>query len=96
LQLRVLYRDYSAGKITKDQGSREKQRLISEYEFANLHYKARFQSAAMVCMLGEAISDAYKNRGNCEICNKLSERYGKDNIGKVFELRDGKVVEVTE
>jgi len=50
----------------------------------------------MVCMLGEAISDAYKNRGNCEICNKLSERYGKDNIGKVFELRDGKVEEVTK
>jgi len=41
LQLRILYDSFSSGRITKEQGSQEKQKLIAEYEVADFAFSCQ-------------------------------------------------------
>jgi len=49
-----------------------------------LHFRANKKTAEHLVVLGERISDCYKNKENCPVCKGLAERWGHSDYGEVY------------
>ena len=92
--LRSLYYQYSQGFIKREQATAEKKRLIEAYTLWQLHYDAIKQTAESLVILGERLSECYKNKDNCPTCKAIAERWGHSDYGKEYEFKDGEVKEI--
>ncbi len=80
--LRSLYYQYGAGFIKREQATAEKKRLFEEYTLYQLYFDSNKKTAEHLAVLGERLSECYKNKGNCPTCKAIADRWGHDDYGE--------------
>ena len=68
--IRNIYAAYRAGTITAEQGKREKNLALAQYESIRLGEEIFRRQAKMAVELGLLMSEA--NKHGCEICKKMT------------------------
>jgi len=69
LSLRILYREYQSGVLTKEQAALEKRRLIEQYELMQLHHSAYQQATERSKQYSLLLVEAEKT--GCDVCKKI-------------------------
>lgn len=69
LSLRNLYHSYKTGIVDKQQATKEKRQIITQYEIAKLKYEAHEDSLNAIYEMSPFASDAQKS--GCPYCKSL-------------------------
>lgn len=69
LSLRVLYREFKTGAITREQATKEKTSILKQFEMAQLHHKAYTQATERSNKYGYLFAEAEKS--GCDVCRKI-------------------------